>query len=199
MRQKLNENSAAQAVLIGLLALAGGYLLLSSLSGGESAPEAESSAPTSSVSSPSETTVSESALPSEVGTAAVTSAPVPSNIPLPAAVEKAYARGATVVLLIVREGGIDDRLVKQATATVAGDSSVALFVVPAEHVSRYASITGPLGVESSPALIVIRPHRLNEGGPAPATVTYGFQEADDVEQAIRDAIYKGPPLTYTPN
>jgi hypothetical protein len=78
-------------------------------------------------------------------------------------------------------------------------SGVALFETSVDHIARYAEITGPLGVAEAPALVVVRSRRLNGGGPAPSTVTYGFQTADDVRQAIVDSRYRGPELTYAPN
>jgi hypothetical protein len=197
MRQKLNENPAAQAVLIAILALAGGYLVLSNLvGGGEESSGGEGAAPASSVTA--DTSAGGETVEGGSG-GAPTSVAAPVEGPLPAAVRSAYAHGETIVLLVVRDGGIDDRLVKRAVSVLRGHSGVALFVVPARQVARYAPITGPLGVESAPALIVVRPHRLNGGGPARATVTYGFQSPSDVEQAVRDTLYKGPKLTYAPN
>lgn len=190
MREKLNENPVAQIALIAILALVGGYLLLSGMGGEE---EAES---------PTAGAVAEAAPESAAApTAAVvpTSAPVPAGRPLPDAVEDAYARGATIVLLVIRDGGIEDAIVRDALGAVRNDPEVALFVVKAKEIARYAAIAGPLGVDRVPALIVVRPKRLNGTGPAPATVSYGFRRADDVEQAVHDAVYQGPILTYAPD
>ena len=57
-----------------------------------------------------------------------------------------------------------------------------------------------LGVDVNrvPALIVVRPRRLAHGAPT-ATVSYGFRGPDSVQQAVRDALYKGPRnLPYYP-
>lgn len=194
MRQKLNENPVAQIALIGVLALVAGYFVLSGMGGGEEeAGEGEAGAPTSAV-------TGEAAEGTAGGTAltAPTAVAAPGDRSLPRPVEQAYERGETVVVLVVRDGGIDDRLVRKATNSLRGDASVALFIVEAKGIARYTPITGPLGVESAPALIVVRPKRFNAGGPAPATVDYGFRRADDVAQAIRDAVYSGPRLGYAP-
>jgi hypothetical protein len=183
MREKLNQNPVAQIALIAVLAIAAGYFLLSSMGGGEEGSGGGEAAAASS---------------GETSSAPVSTATTPPDRPLPKAVERAYESGATVVLLVVRDGGIDDALVRKAATAVESDPGVALFVVPADKIARYTPITGPLGVERAPALIAIRPRRLNGGGPAPAEVTYGFQRAEDVQQAVQDAIYHGPQLTYAP-
>jgi len=77
--------------------------------------------------------------------------------------------------------------------------AVAFFSAPVDEIARYSAITGPLGVSQAPALIVVRPRALNGQGTAEATVDYGFRGAADVRQAVVDAGYKGPNLTYAPN
>jgi hypothetical protein len=204
MRQKLNENPVAQIAVIAVLLIAGGYLLLTQvMGGGESAAESPTS---TTVSAPAEAATAEAAATpaAEAGTAEAAgasagAASAPSERRLPHAVEAAYASGATIVLLIVHEGGIDDRLVSEAAGVLQGMPGVALFTASVREIARYAPITGPLGVNQAPALIVVRPRHLNGGAPAPATVTYGFQSASDIRQAVRDATYEGPELTYAPN
>ena len=49
-----------------------------------------------------------------------------------------------------------------------------------------------------PALIVLRPRHLTHGTPT-ASVSYGFRGPDSVDQAVSDALYKGPRnLPYYP-
>jgi hypothetical protein len=48
-----------------------------------------------------------------------------------------------------------------------------------------------------PALVVVRPKRLDRGIPV-ASVSYGFQSAESVVQAVVDAGYKGRTLDYHP-
>jgi hypothetical protein len=48
-----------------------------------------------------------------------------------------------------------------------------------------------------PALVVMRPRQLSGGVPQ-ATVDYGFQTPQSIDQAVRDAAYKGPEATYHP-
>jgi hypothetical protein len=203
MRQKLNENPVAQVVLVCVLLLGAGYLLLSSLSGGGS--EEASTAATA----PTEAGVAEVAAPEAEGgeaglaeataSSSATAASAPSEGTLPQEVESAYEDGSTIALLITHAAGIDDRLVSKAAGVLEGMPAVAFFSTSVKQVARYAPITGPLGVDEVPALIVVRPLALNGAGAAPATVTYGFQSASDIRQAIRDATYHGPELTYAPN
>ena len=80
----------------------------------------------------------------------------------------------TVVLLFVHDGGIDDKLVKAATARLAALPEAATFIVPASQISRYAAITEGVGVNRVPALVVVRPKRLHQTIPT-ASVSYGFQ------------------------
>ncbi len=209
MREKLNENPVAQIVIVCVLLLVGGYMLLSQLGGSEASEESGTPASSVSTSTEAEGAETEGAEATEVageepavaGESAETVSGLspPTGRSLPKAVETAYSHGSTIVLLVVRNGGIDDRLVERAVDAVRGDPGVSLFVAPANQIARYTPITGPLGVDQAPALIVIRPVALNGGGPAPASVTYGFQRAADVEQAVRDAIYHGPKLSYAPN
>jgi len=192
MRQKLNENPVAQILVVAVLLLGGAYLVMSNLSGG-----GESPAPESSAEAPTEAGGGETA--GSTPAAATASVSAPSQRSLPGDVEAAYAEGATVVLLVYRPGGIDDGLVTNAAEVLEGMSGVALFDVPAKQIARYAPITGPLGVSQAPALIVIRSRALNGNAPAPATVSYGFQSRSDILQAVLDADYRGPELSYAPN
>ena len=135
------------------------------------------------------------------GTASASGSELPASLPappLPHPVSAAYDAGKTVVLLIVHDGGIDDRLTAAATLFAETVPRTALFVVPAKRVARYAAVTVGLDVNRVPALIVMKPRRLSGGVPQ-ATVSYGYQTPASVVQAVRDASYKGPEETYHPN
>ncbi len=191
MREKLNENPLAQVGLIGVLIVLGFVMLTSMGGGGESgsAPEAEAEAE-SSTAAPAITPAGET--PVITGSAGPT--PVP---PPPSDVTAAFEAGETVVLLIVHDGGIDDRLVREDTGALEGMSNVALFVVPAKQIARYAAITEGAGVNRVPALVVLRPKALSNGTPT-ASVAFGYRDADSVVQAVVDARYKGKTLSYHP-
>ncbi len=132
-----------------------------------------------------------------------TAAPVTATVtqiptaPPPAQVVDAYQSGATVALLFVHDGGIDDRLVEGAVDRLAALPGVTPFVVSATRISRYAAITEGVGVDRVPALVVIRPKRVREGVTT-ASVSYGFQSPQSVLQAVIDAGYEGPTVDYHP-
>ena len=206
MRDKLNNNPMAQVGLVVLLILLAGYMLLGGgLGGGEETEEAPPTEATVSVAgtgaTPGEAVEGAvasalEAAGSETGGSSVTaSIPAP---PLPAPVAHAYDADKTVVLLVVRDGGIDDPLVADSVERLSGDSDVVTFVVPVRQVARYGAITLGVDIQQVPALVVMRPRRLSEGTPQ-ASVDYGFQSAQSVEQAVRDAAYDGPEGAYHPD
>jgi hypothetical protein len=187
MREKLNENPLAQVGLIVVL-LVFGIVMLSSMGGGgesESEPEAETAI-----------TAAPAITPAGETPATGSTAPPPAP-PLPGDVTAAYEAGETVVLLVVREGGIDDDMVREDTGALEGIANVALFVVPAKKIARYAAITEGAGVNRVPALVVLRPKGLAHGAPT-ASVDYGYQGAESVVQAVVDARYQGHTLSYHP-
>lgn len=198
MREQLNSNPLAQLAVVGVLIIAVGFFLLSSSGGGEeeSAGTTEATvsvAGTEAAEAPAEGAVAESPASalSAVGQAAAVAPP------LPRPVLAAWKANQTLVLLVVRDGGIDDRLVKNATASLAGFPDAAVFVIPAAKISRYAAITEGVGVDRVPALVVVTPRHLDQSIPT-ASVSYGFQSSQSVAQAVIDAGYKGKTLDYHP-
>jgi hypothetical protein len=187
MREQLNSNPLAQLALVGVLLVAVGFFVLS---GGGGEEEGETGVSTT------EPTVG--VTESTEGTASV-SLPTPSldAPPLPRHVLRAYEANQTVALLFVREGGIDDRLVKRATQDIEAFPGVSLFVVPASRISRYAEISEGVGVQRVPALVVVTPKKLKQTVPT-ASVSYGFQSPQSIKQAIVDAGYEGPTVDYHP-
>jgi hypothetical protein len=191
MREKLNSNPVAQAAILGVLLLAAGFFVLSSMGGGgeeeAATPSAESIVASVGASEGSGVAVG----PPPPGALADTAPPPPP------AVTAAFAANRTVVLLFVRDGGIDDRLVLGATRRLGALPDVSTFVVPAKRIARYAAIAQGVDVNRVPALVVLRPKRLDHGT-ATASVTYGFQGPESVIQAVIDAGYKGRTLGYHP-
>jgi hypothetical protein len=190
MREKLNSNPLAQAAILGVLLLATGFFVLSSMGRGGEEEEAATSAE-SIVATVAASEGSGTAVPPPPGALADVAPPPP------AAVTAAFAANRTVVLLFVRPGGIDDRLVVGATHSLAALPGVSTFVVPANRIARYAAISQGVDVNRVPALVVVRPKRLAHGIPT-ASVTYGFQSPQSVVQAVIDAGYKGRTLGYHP-
>jgi hypothetical protein len=212
VRQKLNENPKAQAGLVLVLIAVAAFMLLGKSGGGS---ESEEAAPAEATVAVAGTSATGTAVASTAGeavegavegaieaagseaSAATVAASIPAP-PMPAPVAAAYRANKTVVLLVVHDGGVDRSLVTASLAGLAGLPGVAVFVVPAAKISRYAAITLGTDVQQVPALLVMRPRRLSGGTPQ-ASVAYGFQTPQSVVQAVRDASYKGPEGTYHPN
>jgi hypothetical protein len=194
MREKLNSNPLLQLAVVGVLLLFVAVFMFSAKGGGAGEEESASSATP-------ETAIE---VTPEAGAVAPTSVPtLPPGAaaaapPPPRAVTAAFDANRTVALLFVREGGIDDRLVRRAVESLRTLPSVVTFVVPAGRISRYAAIAQGVAVDRVPALVVVRPKRLARSGVPSASVSYGFQSRQSVVQAVLDAGYKGPTVDYHP-
>jgi hypothetical protein len=101
-------------------------------------------------------------------------------------------------VFVFKNHGIDDAAVRASVEGLRGRPDLAVFVTNARQIADYARIAEGVDVNQVPALIVVRPRRLADGAPT-ATVSYGFRSPDSVQQAVRDALYKGPRnLPYYP-
>jgi hypothetical protein len=194
MREKLNDNPMAQVGLVAvLLVLAAVFLLGKMGGGGEAEEEGESAAGTAAVAAV--------AAELEAGGGPVELPPPGSGIgsppPPPRPVASAFDAGNTVVLLFVRDGGIDDRLVSRAVKRLNAIGGVSTFIVPSRQLARYVSIAQGVELNRVPALVVLRPKRL-AGEQDSASVDYGFQSAESIVQAVVDARYHGGTLAYHP-
>lgn len=220
MREKLNSNPIAQAAVIGVLLLGAVFFFMSSMGGGSGeAPPAESStaptAPTGETTTVTGSTATPAPVDPATGAPAVdpatgaplAAAPLPASgipevvdpQPLPAPVVSAYKGGRIVVLLVVRQGGIEDRMVSRSVASLEADGAVEAFVVPVNQIARYTALTQGVGVNRAPAMVVVNP-KATSGDTAQASVSYGFQSPQTVVQAVRDAAYQGPEATtYSPD
>jgi hypothetical protein len=199
MRDAINSNPLVQAAVIGVLLIVAAVFVMSS-SGGEgegSAAPTETTAAVVEAGAPASTTAGEASAAPAASAFALASQAAASAPSPPRPVLDAWSANKTVVLLFVRDGGIDDRLVKLATEGLAGFSGAAVFVVPASRIARYAAITEGVGVSRVPALVVLTPKHLKKSVPT-ASVSYGFQSAESVRQAVIDAGYKGPTVDYHP-
>jgi hypothetical protein len=214
MREQLNSNPLAQLAVVGVLIVAVGFFLLSSSGGGKEEESAGATEATVSVAGTSATGTATGATPGEAVEGAVEAATEGAGAeslssalsavgqaatapPLPRPVLDGWKANKTLVLLFVRDGGIDDRLVKTATDGLAGFRDAAIFVIPAAKIARYAAITEGVGVDRVPALVVVTPKHLKKTVPT-ASVLYGFQSPQSVAQAVIDAGYKGKTLDYHP-
>lgn len=201
MREKLNSNPLAQVGLIGVLIVLAGFFAMTKMGGGEEdAASTTTTTASTTIETPAGTASVTASLTTPTGTPAVPastgSIPVPPQPP-PREVTDAWAADRTVVLLFVRDGGIDDRLVEATVERLGAFPDAAVFVVPAGRIARYAAIAQGVDVNRVPALVVIRPKRLSEDIPT-ASVQYGFQSPQSVAQAVVDAGYKGRTVPYHP-
>lgn len=194
MRDKLNENPMAQVALVGVLLVVAAVFLLGKMGGGSEEEEGGESAAANAAVASVAAELEASGQPIELPPpgSGIGAPPAP-----PSAVVDAFDAGDTVVLLFVRDGGIDDHLVKGAVRRLESLSDVTTFVVPADQLARYVSIAQGVDLNRVPALVVIRPKRLSHGADA-ASVHYGFQSAESIVQAVVDARYRGGTLAYHP-
>jgi hypothetical protein len=211
MREKLNSNPLLQLAVVGVLLVCVAVFVMSSGGGGAEGEPAGTTEATVSVAGTSASGTATGATPGEAVEGAVEaaegavtgeslSAASQASIaapPLPRPVLDAWKANEIPVLLFVRDGGIDDRLVKIATDGLAGFRDAVVFIVPAAKISRYAAITEGVGVDRVPALVVVTPRHLKGAVPT-ASVSYGFQSPQSVAQAVIDAGYKGPTVDYHP-
>jgi hypothetical protein len=195
MREKLNENPAAQIAVVALLLVVAAVFLLGKMGGGSKEAGEESGAPTPAATSA--IAAAEAGPSSELPALPAPGSGPGAPPPLPHPVVAAFDSDQTVALLFVRAGGIDDRLTTAAAKQLDGMAGVAPFVVSVDKIARYASIAQGVHLNRVPALVVIRPRRLSNGVPT-ASVRYGFQSPESVVQAVVDAGYKGPTLSYHP-
>jgi hypothetical protein len=207
VRQAINNNPIAQVAVLGGLALLVGLFMMMNMKKGssDSGSTDSSAAATPATSSPP---AGDSAIaPGSAGTAPAvppsTSGSVSPDalVPgpgLPRPVITAWKRGDTVVLLVVRPHGIDDRLVRSSVRSLSSESGVSVFVSRADKVARYSRITQGVALSQAPALLVVRPKRVSGSVPE-AQVSYGFRDSQGVVQAVHDAVYSGKDnLPYSP-
>lgn len=194
MREQLNNNPLAQLAVIGALLLGGGFFAITTMGGGsgEEAGEGATSSTSLSIEVPSSAQLESGATASGAPTVPAGAAP-----PVPKPVRAAWKAGDTVAILFVRDGGIDDALVKGTSESLASFPDVVRFVVPASEIFKYGAISEGVGVDRVPALVVITPRRVDEPVPT-ASVSYGFRTRASVNQAVIDAGYEGRTLSYHP-
>jgi hypothetical protein len=194
MREKLNENPIAQVALVGVLLVLAAVFLLGKMGGGSEEEEGGESAAGAAAIAAASTELELGSQPAPL--------PAPGSGPgsppaPPRPVVSAFDAGDTVVLLFVRDGGIDDRLVTKAVHRLDAMGGVATFVVPTHQLARYVSIAQGVDLNRVPALVVIRPKHLDKSFDT-ASVHYGFQSAESIVQAVVDARYHGGILAYHP-
>jgi hypothetical protein len=117
---------------------------------------------------------------------------------LPESVVDAYENGDVVAILVVNRRGIEDSRLEAEVQGLRRRGDTSVFVVEAKDVARYSRIAEGVDLDRVPALVVIEPRDRADGALPTATISYGFRGPESVEQAIRDALYKGKQLPYHP-
>jgi hypothetical protein len=194
MRDAINNNPIAKIGIVAVLLIVAVIFVMSSMGGGG---EGEEEVPATAVEEPA---TLEPGLPAtaETSVAPVAGTPKVPARPLPPRVTAAFNANRTVVLMIVKRGGVDDALTTaSASASAAGMEGVSMFVVPVDRIAEYTAITQGVEVSQVPALVVVRPKNLDKGIPS-ASVSYGYQSPESVRQAVVDARYQGRTLDYHP-
>jgi hypothetical protein len=208
MRNAINNNPKVQLGVVGALVLLIALVMLPSMMGhkssstGGASTGVAASTPSASVDPSLQTAQPAPGVASAAGVAPPAATVTPQAlIPgpgLPRPLIDAWKHGQAVVLLVVRNHGIDDRLVSRSVQGLSSDPGVTSFVVHANRIARYSRITQGVGVSQVPALIVVRPRRVSGSVPE-AQVTYGFRDSQTVVQYVHDALYSGKDdLPYSP-
>jgi hypothetical protein len=225
MRERLNNDPKVQLAVFGIVALVLAFILMTRVfSGGGSSSSADTASAPAAAGTPAPAATDTSAgtattpapsatAPAATGTAATTTPPATSSasataggssqalLPtkgLPADVLVAYARNKVVVLLVVDPQSFGANRLKRYAEQLRPRDNVALFIVKPKDIARYSRITSGVSVSQTPALVVVRPRKLNADVPT-ATVSYGFRGPKSVSQAVDDALYKGgdvPPYPH---
>jgi len=209
MRKAVNDNPVVQAAIVGLLLIAAAFLFMTRIagSGSESDQTATSTDVTgletsSGTSAQSVTPIEPASAPggaSSEGAPPASGADFKAGPGLPKPVVGAYDSGKTVVLLISKPEGIDDRQMEKRVKRLNGQPDVAIFSTTSKHIADYSRIASGVDVDRVPAIVVLEPKSQAKGGEAPkAAVAYGFRGYNSLLQMVRDARYDGPKLPYYP-
>jgi hypothetical protein len=214
MRKALNDNPVVQVVLIGVLGVAAALLFFMNMGGSGSEEAAPAAAPTDASATAPDAAATEAATAPEAAAAGAGATPAAPGAAeatpaagggegfvagpgLPKPVVRAYDDGETVVLLVTRKAGVDDKALRREVKALDGRPEVAAFTAAAKHVARYSRITEGVDIDRVPALIALSPKQVSEAMPK-ATVAYGYRDIESVAQAVANARYKGPELPYHP-
>jgi hypothetical protein len=216
MRDAINNNPKVQLGVIAALVLLTAVVVLPSMMGHKGSGSsgtttntvsAQATTPNGSVDVTAQTTqpvpgATSAAVPGATGVVPPAATVNPEALVpgpgLPAPLIDAWKQGKAVVLLVVRNHGIDDRMVSRSVRSLSSDSQLSVFVVHANRVARYSRITQGVGVSQVPALVIVRPRKVSGSVPE-AQVAYGFRDSQTVVQYVHDALYSGKDdLPYSP-
>jgi hypothetical protein len=105
-------------------------------------------------------------------------APVPTQT----AVKRAINGGHVVVLAFFQKRGADDSLTRKAVSDVKRRHLARVYTDSIDHIGRYGTVVGSLGIHQAPAVVIIdskRHARLVEGYVDPESLA---QEVSDVRK-----------------
>lgn len=218
----MNENPTVQIIVLGVVGVVFAFLLFKTVLKKDEPPASDPTDPAAAVADPAaaadpavapapvDPAVDPAAAAPVAPVAPATPAPVPSVgedlgaadglLPtkgLPEDVLVAYAKDKAIALLVVDPNGFSDNQVKDYTKALRAADNVAVFIVKSRSIGRYSRITSGVLVNRTPALVIVRPRKLNEAAPT-ATVAYGFRSPTSVRQALDDALFDGREVTAYP-
>ena len=208
MRKALNDNPVVQVVMLGILGIVVAFLFMTRVMSQEednpAADEAAAPAATTAGAAPAIVPTTDQPAPATDAAAVAPAAAPPvaagfeAGAGLPKNVVDAYESGDVVAMLVLNRKGTEDNRVEAEVNGLRGRGDTSVFVVEAKDVARYSRIAEGVDLDRVPALVVIEPENRADGGLPTATISYGFRGPESVEQAIRDALYKGKQLPYHP-
>ena len=209
VRDRLNDNPMVTLALLGVMGIVVIFVFMSRMSSGSGSPPAAPATTTPatgaapSTATPAAPTTATPAAPATATPTAPATEPSVIAAPgsfkpgpgLPKSVVDAYNHDKVVVLLVFKRNGIDDRDVRRYVDDLsAQEEDAAIFQTSAKHIVDYSRVTVGVNLSQVPAIVVLDPNRghIDKNAIPKATVSYGFHGFDSIQQAIRDAQYKGP-------
>lgn len=202
MRKAINENPLVQVAVLGAMAVIVAVVFLMQIGGSEEAvpPATSSAAPGASA----------TAAPGTTPTPGI-DAPAPSSSPatvpgassleagkgLPAEFARSIEAKRTSAIFVVRDKPVSDKVVSSYAGRLRSAKKTEVYVVHPRDLADWVRVIGPVGVDRTPALVVVAP--AENGGEPAASVSYGFRNYESVRQAVTDAGYDGPRSGYDPD
>lgn len=217
MRKALNNNPLVQIGLLAVLGLLVAVVFMSNMGGGSAAVEEDPAAAEAVAAAEATEASAAGAAPAAAAPAAAVpaaAAPPPVAAPagggsfeaskgLPSEVVNAHESGDVVVLLVLKNKGIEDKDLAADVRRLESRGDVTVFTTRSKKIGKYSRIAQGVSLDRVPAMIVLHPlkGKLKKGEAAPmpaATVSYGYRGPESVKQAVEDALYRGATRTYAP-
>lgn len=201
MRSALNDNPLVQIAVLGAMAAVLAVVFLIGAGGGaeDTAPPAGSGSGAA-VQAPAPDSGATTDAPPVTGAASLapsgaSGGTLEAGPGLPAAFVRAHTRGRPVALFVYRQGPETDRTLAAHARRLRAEGGAKVLTIDPSELADWVRVTGPVGLDRTPALIVVAPG--DAKAPA-ASIHYGFRGYDSVRQALADALYEGPRRGYDP-